>query len=79
MTYYVTITSQGQITIPIDIRRALGLEKAGKAVVREDAGKMVVEPVPDILSFYGVFASKKRGSRVAERRAFEDALAKGEA
>lgn len=69
------------MTIPVNIRRALGFQKAGKAMVRADAGKMVVEPEQDILSLYGVFASKtrKRVSRAAERRAFEEALAKGEA
>lgn len=81
MTYTVSITSQGQFTIPIDIRRALGLQKASKAIVRIDESKMVVEVVPDILSLYGVFASKirKRVSRAVERRLFEDALAKGDA
>lgn len=81
MTYTVSITSQGQMTIPADIRLALGLQKASKAIVSIDEGKMVVEAMPDILSLYGVFASKKRKrvSRAAERRLFEDALAKGEA
>lgn len=81
MIYTVSITSQGQMTIPADIRLALGLQKASKAIVSTDGGKMVVEPEPDILSLYGVFASKKRKrvSRAAERRLFEDALAKGEA
>ena len=81
MTYTVSITSQGQMTIPADIRLALGLQKASKAIVSMDSGKMIVEPEPDILTLYGVFASKTkiRVSRTAERRLFEQALAKGEA
>jgi AbrB family looped-hinge helix DNA binding protein len=81
MTYIVSITSQGQMTIPAEIRLALGLQKASKAIVSTVGGKMVVEPEPDIMDLYGAFASKnrKRVSRAAERRAFEDALAKGEA
>lgn len=67
------------MTIPVDIRRLLGLEKTRKAIVRADGGKLVVEPVRDILEFCGIFASKKKSSRAAERRAFEEALARGEA
>lgn len=78
-TYYVTITSQGQMTIPVDIRRTLGLQKAGKAIVRADEEKMVVEPVPDILALRGVFQSKKRIPLRTIRKAFEEALARGEA
>lgn len=78
-TYFVTITSQGQMTIPVDIRRALGLQKGAKAVVRTDEGKMVLEPTRDILSLRGVFQSKKRVSFRTTRKAFEEALARGEA
>ncbi|MBI5619847.1 AbrB/MazE/SpoVT family DNA-binding domain-containing protein [Candidatus Gottesmanbacteria bacterium] len=77
-TYTVSITSQGQISIPADLRRALGLHKKTKAIVRADEGKMVVEPVPDILDFKGIFKVKKTASRQEERRAFEEALARGE-
>lgn len=79
MTYFVTITSQGQMTIPIDIRRALGLQAAGKAIVHADGGKMVVEPVPDIQSLRGIVKTKKHISFWKTRKAFEQALAYGQA
>lgn len=79
MTYYVSLTSQGQMSIPAKLRRQLGLEKTRKVMVRADEGKLIVEPVRDILELRGVFASKKKFSRAAERRAFEEALARGEA
>lgn len=77
-TYTVSITSQGQMTIPVDIRRALGLEKAGKAVVHADGGKMVVEPEPDVLDLYGVFKTKKRISWRKTRAMLDEAWARGE-
>ncbi len=53
MTYTVSITSQGQISIPIQIRRKLGLEKNKTAFVTEKDGKILVEPVKDFLDLGG--------------------------
>lgn len=78
-TYTVAITSQGQMTIPVDIRRLLGLQKGSRAVVQADGGKMVVEPVPDILSLRGIFKTKRHIPFWKTRKAFEEALARGEA
>lgn len=78
MIYSVAVTSQGQMTIPVDIRRAIGLHKGGKAVVRVDAGKMVVEPEPDILSLRGIFKTKKRISWSKTRKLLDEAWARGE-
>ncbi|MCL2633171.1 MAG: AbrB/MazE/SpoVT family DNA-binding domain-containing protein [Oscillospiraceae bacterium] len=36
------ITSRGQITIPIDIRKKLGVREGDKVVFIEDAGRIVV-------------------------------------
>mgnify|MGYP001603316230 CR=1 FL=1 len=79
MTYFVTITSQGQMSIPVDIRRALGLDKSRKAIVRADGDKIVVEPVPDILSLRGIVKTKKKIPFWKTRKAFEEALSHGEA
>ncbi|MDP1722188.1 MAG: AbrB/MazE/SpoVT family DNA-binding domain-containing protein [Candidatus Gottesmanbacteria bacterium] len=78
MTYTVSITSQGQMTIPADIRLALGLQKASKAIARVDGGKMVVEPVPDVLDLYGAFKTKKRLSWKKTRAMLDEAWARGE-
>ena len=78
MTYTVSITSQGQMTIPADIRLALGLQKASKVIVSVDAGKMVVAPEPDIMDLYGVFKSKKHLSWKKTRALLDDAWARGE-
>lgn len=73
--YTVTITSQGQITIPAKIRRQLGLDKTKKAQVVEQDGKLVIEPVKDLLELGGSITSKKRISPRKLRKAFEDYLA----
>ena len=78
MTYTVSITSQGQMTIPIDIRLALGLQKASKAIVHVDGGKMIVEPEPDILALRGIFKTKKKISWKKTRKLLDDAWARGE-
>ncbi len=79
MTYTVSITSQGQMSIPIDIRRALRLDKMKKATVTLQGNMMVVKPIVDIESLMGIFHSNKRFTRKQEREAFENALAHGEA
>lgn len=74
MQDYVTITSQGQITIPVAFRKKFGLEKATKAIIRADGDTVVIESIPDIRSLRGVFASNKKFSRKEEQRAFEEAI-----
>lgn len=78
MTYTVSITSQGQMTIPADIRLALGLQKASKAIARVEEGKMIVEPEPDVMDLYGVFKTKKRISWRKTRAMLDEAWARGE-
>ena len=60
MTYTVSITSQGQISIPAPLRRKLGLNKHKKALVREDQGRIVVEPVRDLLELRGSLNPKNK-------------------
>jgi len=36
------ITSRGQITIPIDIRKKLGVKEGDKVIFIEDAGRIIV-------------------------------------
>ncbi len=44
--YIGTITSTGQVTIPVEIRRALGLKAQNKLIFRVVQGKVEVEPFP---------------------------------
>lgn len=60
MIYNVSITSQGQMSVPAKIRRELGLDKETKAVVSVENGKMVVEPVKDFLELIGSLKTDKK-------------------
>lgn len=58
MQQIVSITSQGQITIPAAMRRRLALDKYKKASVQTEKGRIIVEPVPDLLSLGGLLKKK---------------------
>ena len=75
MTYTVSITSQGQISIPAPLRRKLGLDKHKKAFVSEQDGKILVEPVKDLLELRGSLKTKIRATPRQIREAFEQYLA----
>lgn len=59
MVYSVSITSQGQISIPAKIRRTLGLKKRGRALVSEEDGKIIVKPVVDFFDLKGSIKTNK--------------------
>jgi len=78
----MTITSQGQITIPADFRRQFGLEEQSKAVVEINDDKLVIEPLLDLLSLEGSLRRKaKKGKGIGkiieeEETAVAEAIAK---
>ena len=60
MAYTVSITSQGQISIPARFRREMGLYKGGKVLLSKESGKLILEPVADFLSLRGSLKSNKK-------------------
>ena len=78
MFYPVTITSQGQITIPAKLRRELDLDKTKRLILKVEDQKLIAEKEPDILALRGVFKTKKRIRFWQARKAFEEAMARGE-
>ena len=73
MTYTVSITSQGQISIPAKLRRKYGLDKKGKALISEEEDKLIIEPVPDLLSLRGSLNHKAiKGKSIDEIIALEN-------
>jgi AbrB family looped-hinge helix DNA binding protein len=71
-----TVTSKGQITIPKEVRNALGLESGHQVsfLLREDG---VVEMYPetvDLMSLYGFLRSSVRGVTLED---MEEAIRKG--
>ncbi|PIS21400.1 AbrB/MazE/SpoVT family DNA-binding domain-containing protein [candidate division WWE3 bacterium CG_4_10_14_0_2_um_filter_42_7] len=53
----VSITSQGQLTIPKFIREDLGIVGATKAVIEKTGGLIVVKPKKDFWSIAGALKS----------------------
>ena len=60
MSYTVSITSQGQINIPAKIRRQLNLDKTKQAILSVEAGKVIIEPIKDLLELGGSLKTTKK-------------------
>lgn len=60
MHQIVTITDQGQITIPASMRRAISLNLYNKALVKIENKTIVVEPIVDLLSLGGALMDKSK-------------------
>ncbi|MDP3994743.1 MAG: AbrB/MazE/SpoVT family DNA-binding domain-containing protein [bacterium] len=55
--YTVSITSQGQMSIPMPLRRMLGLDIKTKALVFAEGKRLIIEPSPDLLDLTGSLKS----------------------
>jgi len=73
----VSVTSQGQISIPIDIRRKFGLDTVRKALVEAKEDVIIIRPVRALTTLRGTFSTDKRVPLSTIHTAFEDALAQG--
>ncbi len=76
MTYLISVTSQGQISIPAPLRKKYGLEKNGKIILSEKDDKLIIEPAEDISELRGLFKTTKRIPFKKIRQGFEEYLAK---
>ena len=54
----VQVTSKGQITIPIELRRKYNIEEGGRVEVVEEDGKITVRRAPSFYDLAGVDAEK---------------------
>lgn len=71
----VSITSQGQISIPAKFRRELGLNNGKKALVSVEDKKLIVEPVKDFLELRGSLKTNIKATPGQIREAFGEYLA----
>lgn len=76
MVYTVSITSQGQISIPAKFRRELGLNSGKKAMVSTEGNKIIIEPVKDFLELRGSLKTNIKATPRQIRDAFGEYLAK---
>jgi AbrB family looped-hinge helix DNA binding protein len=74
MKQVVSITSQGQVTIPMKMREILGISGATKAVIERQGDRIIIEPKGDFWSLGGSLRSEVRLSDEElrdARKAFE--------
>ena len=58
ITRDITVTTRGQITLPVAIRKSLRLGTARKIRMRLSAdGNVTLRPLPDVMSYYGSLKS----------------------
>lgn len=74
MTKIVSITSQGQITIPASIRRLFSLDRYHKALVKVENNRIVVEPVSDILSLAGYLKEKAKTNKAPKKKKIDEII-----
>lgn len=73
--HFANVTSQGQVSIPAKLRKKLKLDKRRKVMILEEDGKILLEPVKDILELAGAFKLPKKVKPYRGREAFENYLA----
>ncbi|MBI3954637.1 AbrB/MazE/SpoVT family DNA-binding domain-containing protein [Candidatus Collierbacteria bacterium] len=73
MTYTVTVTSQGQISIPAPIRRKMRLNKRRKMIVELKNDQTIeLRPIQDFSELAGVVKTTKKVSYEEARGQFEE-------
>jgi AbrB family looped-hinge helix DNA binding protein len=58
MDSVISITSQGQMSIPARVREKLGFRAPGAAMISVVNNKLVLEPVTDILELKGILKDR---------------------
>lgn len=70
----VSLSQKGQATIPKELRDKHGIEPGGKVRIREnEAGDIVIEPVPTLREFRGAATSDFSGTDILEEERERDA------
>lgn len=54
----VQVTSKGQVTIPIELRRKHKIEEGGRVEITEEDGKLVIKRKASFLDLAGIDAGK---------------------
>jgi AbrB family looped-hinge helix DNA binding protein len=82
MTYINTITSKGQMTIPKEFRRKLGLDEIGRAYIRMNSRNEIIitrpkTPAESLAEIQQILAHPAGKQQLSEKaRAIGDYLAK---
>ncbi len=46
-TYHTTISSKGQVVVPVELREQLGLKKGTRATWTEERGRLILMPITE--------------------------------
>jgi len=77
MNYIASITSQGQLTVPLEIRKKLGLTSRGKVLLTLRDKEFCARPVPSVWSAMGALKSTVSLTDAELRKAREEYAKKG--
>lgn len=79
MVYTASITSQGQVTIPKQLRTELGIGKTGKVLIQKRGKMLEIAPIPNFFDLYGSAKTKSKLNDRKLRKGFIQALAENAA
>ena len=71
---FATLSSKGQLTVPVAAREALGLRAGSRVSIETQGDRIIIRPPPDFLTFKGMLGKAK--PRVREQAALASAAAK---
>ncbi len=71
MQFSATVTQKGQITLPLSIRRRLGVSPRDKVVIKVEDEKVVVESGKDIVALAGSVRPIKGMDSLSTRKKME--------
>lgn len=73
------MTTKGQVTIPVSLRRKLGVEPADRVVFVEKEDAILVKKIPDVGELYGSLENKKvKALSVEEMEEMVEEMSEGE-
>jgi len=72
MNQITTVTSKGQVTIPLTFRELLGIQPGQKIefFTKRKTRELVLRPVPSLLDLKGYLKTNKKYNKKAARKAF---------
>jgi len=63
----VRISQKGQATIPKSLREKYGIDAPGEVFVYEEAGRIVIEPIPSADELHGIHAGDHDHGEISEK------------
>lgn len=68
MPYKTSVTEKGQITIPKEIRKALGIKDQGEIEMDQEQGMIKIKDIPDLSEVKGMIENPEQGVLEARER-----------